>query len=110
MGLPGPKTTLTLQTNTETNGAYGLATTWASEGTITGVLTKHSGVRLSYKETKEMGKPTVIAAYTFFCDYPQLTVTEKKRFILNTRTFEILNVYDPGGMHHHLEIELQEIF
>lgn len=109
MGLPGKKTTLTLQTFTETNTAFGVTTTWASEGTISGVLTKHSGVRLSYKEVERENKITEIQTLTFFCDCPTLTVTEKKRFIYGSRIFNILNCYDPGQMHHHLEIELQEI-
>lgn len=105
----GPQTTLTLIAPTETNSAFGTTTTWASEGTISGVLTKHAGVRLSYKEKVQEDRLVAISTYTFFCDYPTLTVTEKKRFSLGTRTFYILNVYSPGNMSHHLEIELQEI-
>jgi hypothetical protein len=109
MGLPGPQTTLTLTQPVETNSAFGTTTTWVTEGTITGVLTKHSGVRLSYREKVQEDRVMVVATYTFFCDYPTLTVTEKKRFTLGSRTFYILNVYDPSNCQHHLEIELQEI-
>jgi head-tail adaptor len=108
MKIPGPKTVLSLQSVTEVAGAYGTTSTWATEGTISGVLTKHAGVRLSYKETERADKVTVISTLTFFCDIPTLTVTEKKRFTLGSRIFNILNVYNPSNCNHHLEIELQE--
>lgn len=66
----GPKVTLTLQSSTETNTAFGVSTTWASEGNISGTLTKHSGVRLSYKEVERENKITEIQTLTFFCVSP----------------------------------------
>lgn len=105
----GPKVTLTLQQSTETNSAYGLTTTWADEGTIVGVLTRHSARTMTYREAERENRLAVVSSYTFFCDYPNYTVTEKKRFTYGTRTFNILYVYNPGQMNHHLEIELQEI-
>jgi hypothetical protein len=107
--VPGPKTTLTLQQVTEANTAFGVTSTWATEGTISGVLTKHSGVRLSFKELVREDKMTAMKSYTFFCDVTTYTITEKKRFILGSRIFQILNVYSPGNCNNHLEVELQEI-
>jgi head-tail adaptor len=109
MKMPGPQTSLSLQQPVETASAFGTTTTWTTEGVISGVLTKHSGVRLSYKESLQADKLTVVSSYTFFCEVPSYTITEKKRFILGTRVFNVLNVYSPGNCGHHLEIELQEV-
>jgi hypothetical protein len=109
MKMPGPQTVLSLQQSTETASAFGTTTTWVTEGTVSGVLTKHSGVRVNFKESVQEGKLTVMSSYTFFCDVPTYTITEKKRFILGSRTFNIIDVYSPGNCNHHFEIELQEM-
>lgn len=108
--VQGPKTTLTLQRVTETNSAYGTSEAWSYVANIIGVLTGSRMTRNRTIETAKSEKETVFGRYTFYCDYPfGITITEKDRFILGTRTFEIIFVYNPGMKNQYLEIELDEI-
>ncbi len=102
----GPKTQLVLQQYTEVaDGQGGFTFTYQAKRKIKGVLTPLLG-----NERMITGKETVFADYMFAMDYPLgLTITEKDRFILGIRKFDILLITDPAEQHRHLEIMLEEI-
>ncbi len=102
----GPKSTLTLQKFTEvSDGMGGFVFVHQSVRKIKGVLTPLTG-----DERLITGKVEVFADYMFAIDYPKgLTITEKDRFILGIRKFDILLITDPAEQHRHLEIMLEEI-
>ena len=110
MAVPGPKTILTLQTKTVTSdSAGGYSETWADVEDISGVLTRSIGHRFRVMgENVVTGKKAVYSTHTFFCNEPS-SITEKDRFTYGSRTFEIVLIYEPGNMNHHLEIDLLEI-
>ena len=54
------------------------------------------------------GKVAAYSTHVFFCKEPA-SITEKDRFTYGSRTFEIVTIYEPGNMNHHLEIDLLEI-
>jgi len=111
--IPGKKTTLVLQRVTETSDSLGGYTqTWADLRSISGVLTAGSSTSTRFVGSEKMitGKPTVTDSLVFFCDVPiGITPTEKDRFVYGSRTFDILFIYNPGNMNHHLEITLFEV-
>jgi len=102
----GPKTELKLERKTLTaDGQGGYIESWQQLRKIKGVL-----VPLKGNERFITGKTELFASHKFFCDYPKdLTITEKDRFTLGTREFEIKFIGDPAEQHIHLEIELLEI-
>ncbi len=102
----GPKTEMVLQKFTEVaDGQGGFTFTYQSVRKIKGVLTSLSG-----DERLITGKVEVFADYMFAIDYPLgLTITEKDRFILGIRKFDILLITDPAMVHRQLEIKLEEI-
>ena len=108
--VQGPQTTLFLQRVTEANSAYGTTESWGHVARITGVLTISRMTRNRTIEVAKSEKETVFGRYTFYCDYPDgVVITEKDRFVLGSRTFEIIFVYNPGTKNQYLEIELDEI-
>jgi head-tail adaptor len=111
--IPGPKTSLTLQRVTETSdGMGGMTQSWGNITTLTGVLTAggNTSTRFAGQEKLITGKLTVTSTLIFFCDVPVgITITEKDRFILGARIFDIIFVYNPGNMNHHLEISVFEV-
>ena len=102
----GPKSTLTLQKFTEvSDGMGGFVFVHQAVRRIKGVLTPLLG-----DERMITGKVEVFADYMFAIDFPRgLTITEKDRFILGIRKFDILLITDPMEQHRHLEIMLEEI-
>ncbi len=102
----GPKTTMSLQQYTEvSDGQGGFTFTYQAKRKIKGVLTPLLG-----NERMITGKEDVFADYMFAIDFPiGLTITEKDRFILKARKFDIVLVSDPAMVHRHLEIKLLEI-
>ena len=105
----GPKTILTYQSVSETaDGLGGFTETWSDVANISGVLTG-SRRGLIAKESLKTDKITVESSHTFYCDVPNFTISEKGRFILGSRLFDILFVYEPGNCGHHKEIDLREV-
>jgi len=104
--MMGAKTQLVLQQYTEvSDGMGGVTETWQAKRKIKGVLTPLLG-----NERMITGKEEVFADYRFTMDYPLgLTITEKDRFILKARKFEIILVVNPAQQDIHLEIKLLEI-
>ena len=102
----GPKTTMSLQQYTEVpDGQGGFTFTYQAKRKIKGVLTPLLG-----NERMITGKETVFADYMFAIDFPLgLTITEKDRFVLGIRKFDISLITDPAEQHRHLEIKLEEI-
>ena len=102
----GPKTELILERVTLVDdGQGGTTKVWTALRKIKGVL-----VPLKGNERFITGKTELFASHKFFCNYPKdLTITEKDRFILGTREFEIKYIGDPAEQHRHLEIELLEV-
>ncbi len=102
----GPKTTMVLQKFTEVaDGQGGFTFTYQSVCKIKGVLTSLTG-----DERLITGKVEVFADFMFAIDFPKgLTITEKDRFILGIRKFDISLITDPAEQHRHLEIKLEEI-
>ena len=102
----GPKTELVLERKTQTaDGQGGYIESWQDLRKIRGILVPLKGL-----ERMITGKTEVFATHKFFMDYPKdLTITEKDRFILGTREFEIKFIADPAEQHIHLEIELWEV-
>ena len=102
----GPKSVLVLQQWTEVPDGMG-GSTWVHQSVrkIKGVLNPLTG-----DERMITGKVEVFADYMFAIDYPLgLTITEKDRFVLGIRKFDILLITDPAEQHRHLEIMLEEI-
>jgi len=105
----GPQTILTYQTVAETSdGLGGFTEVWTNVGNISGVLTG-SRRGLIAKESFKTDKITVESSHTFYCDVLSFSITEKGRFVLGTRSFDILFVYEPGNCGHHKEIDLREV-
>ncbi|NVM21306.1 MAG: phage head closure protein [Desulfobacterales bacterium] len=102
----GPKTELVLQKYTKVpDGMGGFKYVHQSKRKIKGVL-----IPLPGNERFVTGKIEVYKTHKFFMDYPKgLTVTEKDRFVLGDRTFDIKFVGNPAERNIHLEIELLEI-
>jgi hypothetical protein len=106
--MQGPKTKMELQSVTaSSDGLGGMTHVWAKVIDITGVLT--FPYRLQGGETFTQERRTVKKSLVFFCDMPSTIPTEKDRFVRDTHTYEITQVYNPGNMDHHLEIWLFEI-
>lgn len=104
--VPGPKTELVLQKYTLVpDGMGGYTETWQAKRKMKGVLLSLSG-----REQYVTGKTEVFRTHKFVVDYPiGLTITEKDKFILGARKFDIQVVADPAEQHRHLEIEFLEI-
>jgi len=102
----GPKTELILQKYTKvSDNMGGYEYVYQSKRKMKGVL-----VPLKGNERMITGQTTVFASHKFFCDYPKgITITEKDRFTLGARTFDIKYIGDPAEQHRHLEIELLEV-
>ncbi len=102
----GPKTEMVHQQFSEiSDGMGGVTIVYTSKRKIKGVLTPLLG-----DERHITGKVEVFADYMFAIDFPLgLTITEKDRFILGIRKFDILLITDPAEQHRHLEIMLEEI-
>lgn len=104
--MRGPKTELILERKTKTaDGQGGYIESWTQLRKIKGVL-----VPLKGSERMITGKTEVYASHKFFMDYPlDLAITEKDRFTLDSRVFEIRFIADPAERHIHLEIDVEEI-
>jgi len=102
----GPKVTLTLKQFSEvSDGMGGVTNLWVNKRKISGVL-----IGLSGDERHITGKTEVFASHKFIIDYPKnLTITEKDKFVLKTRKFDISLVSNPAEQNRHLEIMLEEI-
>ena len=102
----GPKSTLTLQKYTEVPDGMG-GSVWVHQSVrkIKGVL-----ISLSGNERFITGKIEVYRTHQFMVDYPiGLTITEKDKFVLGARKFDIQVVVDPVETHRNLEIDLLEV-
>ncbi|MBA7665565.1 hypothetical protein ES703_73639 [subsurface metagenome] len=104
--VPGPKTELVLQKYTEVpDGMGGSEWIYQSARKMKGVL-----ISLRGNERFVTGKTEVFRTHKFVVDFPiGITVTEKDRYTLGVRTFDIQVVADPAEQHRHLEIDLLEI-
>lgn len=104
--VPGPKTQLTLQKYTKvSDGMGGYTFVHQAKRKMKGVLLSLSG-----RERFVIGKTEVFRTHKFVVHFPiGITVTEKDRFALGTRKFDIQVVSDPAEVHHHLEIDLLEV-
>ncbi len=102
----GPKTQMILQRYTEVEDLMGGYTVvYQAHRKIKGVLTPLMG-----DERLVTGKVEVFADYRFIIDYPRgLTITEKDRFVLGVRVFEISLISNTAQQNIHLEIKLLEI-
>lgn len=102
----GPKTNLVLQKHTlVSDGMGGYTDTWQAKRKMKGVL-----ISLPGRERFVAGKTEVFRTHKFMVDYPiGLTITEKDKFVLGARKFDIKSVTDPAEQHRHLEIDLLEV-
>ncbi len=102
----GPKTRMVLQRYTEvSDGMGGYTFTYQPYRKIKGVLTPLEG-----DERLVTGKVEVFADYRFIIDYPRgLTITEKDRFVLGARKFEISLISNSAQQDIYLQIKLLEI-
>lgn len=102
----GPKVRLMLQRSTETRDGYGgVSETWSNVRAVEGNLITTKG-----DESLMADRIAVAVTHHFFCDYSQsFTVTEKDRFVLGTRTFDILLVNNIGSMNINWNIYLKEV-
>lgn len=102
----GPKTTMVLQQYTEDKDDMGgFTVVYQAHRKIKGVLTPLMG-----DERMITGKTEVFADYRFIIDYPRgLTITEKDRFVLGARKFEISLISNTAQQDIHLQIKLLEI-
>jgi len=112
MRLPGPKTTMAVQRVTETaDGLGGVTESWSTIANIEGVLSAGGNTTARFVGREKMihGKSTVLSSLIFYCDVPEgITITEKDRMYYDSKAYDIVFVYNPGNMNHHLEISLFE--
>jgi len=101
----GKKKELTLQRLTATTNPIGGQTfSWQSIRRIKGAL-----IPLPAREQMMTGKEDVVADYKFCIDYPiGITITEKDRFVLGTRTFEVVFCLNPAENDVFLVLGLKE--
>jgi len=101
----GMKKTLELQRWTATTDSIGGQTfTWLTIREIEGTL-----IPLPAREQMMTGKEDIVADYKFCLDYPlDLTITEKDRFVLGTRTFEVVFCLNPAENDVFLVLGLKE--
>jgi len=100
----GPKTELILERKTIADDQWHTET-WRQVRKMKGVL-----ISLQGNERFITGKTEVFRTHKFLVDYPKdLTITEKDRYTLGARTFDIQVVVDPLEQHRQLEIELKEV-
>lgn len=105
--IPGPKVICQILTPTEISDSMGgFTTSWTTLYSVSGVLTRPS-INSRYNESQLQDKQTLIANYVFFMEYKS-NVTEKCKLVYGTREFDIIWVYNPGTMGHHLELYLKE--
>lgn len=88
----GPKTSLTISTNTTTaDGMGGVSYTWSNGKTIEGVLSI-----LSDRERMMYGKKGEGCDYKFIVDYIFSSAVETvDRFVLGSRVFDITSKENP---------------
>lgn len=101
----GPKTELILERKILTaDDQGGYTETWRQVRKMKGVL-----ISLRGNERFITGKTEVYRTHKFIVDYPKdLIITEKDRYTLGDRKFDIQVVVDPAEQHIHLEVELYE--
>jgi len=101
----GPKTTLTLQSSSETITATGLTATWSDVDTVKGNLRA-----LKASERLSGEHQTVYATHRFTCrPVTDTTITEKYRFTYGSRIFDIEFVDDLHEQGKELQIDLLEV-
>lgn len=102
----GPKTEMMLQKHTlAPDGQGGFLETWQAKRKMKGVL-----ISLRGNERFITGKTEVYRTHKFVVDFPVgITITEKDRYALGARTFDIQVVSDPAETHRFLEVELLEV-
>lgn len=63
------------------------------------------------REVDQFGKITMQEFWIMYCDASTTnkTIEQTDRAIIDSRTFEVMAIINPGSQDHHLEIELQEI-
>lgn len=96
--------TFTPQTLAETSDSQGGVTSAWTDGTaFRGRLSS-----LSADERMNADKTTVFASHRLYCNL--ISITEKDRIKLDTRTFEIKGIRQPSNLATgHLEIDLLEV-
>ena len=102
----GPKCILVLQKYTKVSDGMG-GHTWVYQSVrkMKGVLTSLSG-----NERYVTGKIEVFRTHRFMVDFPRgVTITEKDRFTLGIRTFDIQVVANTLEQNIQLQIDLLEI-
>ncbi len=102
----GPKTVMVLKKWTEVEDGMG-GYTWVHQSIrkMKGVLTSLTG-----NERMITGKEEVFRTHKFMVDYPLgLTITEKDKFVLGIRTFDIQVVANTLEQNIQLQIDLLEI-
>ena len=104
--LLGARTEMVLQQyQLVPDGQGGFLETWQPKRQMKGVL-----IALSGRERFVTGKTEVFRTHKFIVEFPKgITVTEKDKFVLGAREFDIQVVSDPLEQHIHLEIELLEV-
>lgn len=62
-------------------------------------------------ETDEFGKMTIRGLWRLYCEASTTNkaIEESDRILLDSRTFEITGIANPGMQDHHLEIDLLEV-
>ncbi len=102
----GPKTQLILQKYTEVKDDMG-GYTFVFQS-----MRKMKGVLISLRGNEQFvtGKTEVFRTHKFVVTFPiGITITEKDRFTLGIRKFDIQVIVDPAETHRFLEIELLEV-
>lgn len=95
--------TFTRQTVAETTDDMGgFTNAWSDGTTFEGRLSA-----MPIGERMSADRVTVYATHRLYCE--SLTITEKDRVTLGSRTFEVKAVRNPSNIDHHLEIDLLEI-
>ena len=103
----GPKTQMGLRRYTETpDGLGGFSQNWQGLRKLKGVLSSISG-----DEKLSQNRESIIQTHNFYIDYPVgATITERDRFVLGTRKFDIIWVENMGANQNKaLKVTLKEI-
>lgn len=97
--------TCDVRTVTETNDDYGTTT----ESTTTILDNIPCAIRpLSGRETLEWEKETVRSTHKIYTKYYSV-ITEAKRVVCDSNTYDIHFVANPAGKNHHLELVVELI-
>ena len=61
------------------------------------------------KEADQYGKVSYVQSYTMYCEATgdALQIERSDKVVVDGKTYEVTDIYNPGGLNKHLEIGLE---